>query len=98
MGYAVFSISPDVEPPRYILSEQPDPRKNERCYSELVNLIDKSLTLIMREAPDDGKKALGILRTHFAGSRKPRIIALYTELTSLMKHEYESVTDFILRV
>ncbi|KAJ8035075.1 hypothetical protein HOLleu_22171 [Holothuria leucospilota] len=81
-----------------ILLEQPDPQNSERCYSELVNLTDdKCLALIIRDAPDDGKKALGILRTHFAGNSKPRIIALYTELTSLMKDEYKTVTDYILR-
>jgi len=51
----------------------------------------------MRDARDDGKKALEILRAHYAGSGKPRIIALYTELTSLVKHPNESVTDYVIR-
>jgi len=51
----------------------------------------------MRDASDDGKKALEILRAHYAGSGKPRIISLYTELTSLIKHPNESVTDYVIR-
>ena len=51
----------------------------------------------MREASDDGRKALQILRDHYASQGKPRIIALYTELTSLRKEPEESVTDYIIR-
>ena len=51
----------------------------------------------MRDAVDDGKKALKILREHYAGTGKPRIISLYTELTSLVKQTNESVTDYIIR-
>ena len=38
---------------------------------------------MMRDAKDDGRKAIEILREHYAGKGKPRVIALYTELTSL---------------
>ena len=38
-----------------------------------------------------------ILRAYYAGSGKPRIIALYAELTSLVKHPKESVTDYVIR-
>jgi len=31
------------------------------------------------------------------GSGKPRIISLYTELTSLIKHPNKSVTDYVIR-
>ena len=51
----------------------------------------------MRDAAGDGRKALQILRDHYASQGKPRIIALYTELTSLEKGENESVTDYIIR-
>ena len=81
-----------------IQADVPDVGKNARCYAELVNLIDdKSLALVMREAADDGKKAVGILRQHYAGVSKPRIIALYTELTTLTKNDTETVTDYIIR-
>ena len=61
-------------------------------------LDDKSLSLIMKEAVDNGREALGILRDHYAGKGKPRIISLYTELTSLRKEQNEGVTDYIIRI
>ena len=51
----------------------------------------------MREASDNGREALRILRDHYAGKGKPRIISLYTELTSLRKEHNEGVTDYIIR-
>lgn len=78
--------------------EEPDATKNEECYAELIQLLDdKSLSLVMRDAAGDGRKALKILREHYASQGKPRIIALYTELTSLEKGETETVTDYIIR-
>ena len=75
-----------------------DAAKNEEAFAELIQFLDdKSLSLVMRDAKDDGKKALGILRQHYAGSGKPRIISLYTELTSLVKRSDESVTDYVIR-
>lgn len=76
----------------------PDEEKNAECYAELIQVLDdKSLSLVMRDAADDGKKALRILRGHYASQGKPRIIALYTELTSLLKEPGETVTDYVLR-
>ena len=49
------------------------------------------------DARDNGRKALEILRQHYQGKGKPRVIALYTELTSLKKRENESVVDYMLR-
>ena len=55
-----------------------------KIFAELVQCLDnRSLTLIIRDAKDEGKKSLKILREHFIGKSKPRIISLYTELTSL---------------
>lgn len=72
--------------------------RNERVYAELVQVLDdKSLQLIMREAEDDGKRALELLEQHYSGSSKPRIIALYTELTTLQKVSEETATDYFLR-
>ena len=51
----------------------------------------------MRDAQDDGRKALNILRDYYAGKGKPRIISLYTTLTSLQKSIGESVIDYIIR-
>ena len=73
-------------------------KKNADAYAEMILLLDdKSLSLIMRDAPNDGRKALKILRGYYAGKGKPRIINLYTTLTSLQKGNDESVMDYIIR-
>ena len=75
-----------------------DEAKNANGFAELVqHLDDRSLSLIIREAKDDGRKALKVLREHYQGKGKPRIIALYTELTSLKKGENETTTDYMIR-
>ena len=71
--------------------------KNAQVFGELVQLLDDtSLSLIIRDARDKGKEALQILRDHYLGTGKPRIISLYTELTSL-KMTDERVTDYVIR-
>ena len=78
--------------------EVPDASKNEEAFAELIQFLDdRSLSLVMRDAVDDGRKALEILRNHYAGKGKPRIISLYTELTSLTKSSGESVTDYVIK-
>jgi len=75
-----------------------DANKNAEAFAELIQFLDdKSLSLVMRDAADDGIKALEILRQHYAGTGKPHIITLYTELTSLSKCTNESVTDYVIR-
>lgn len=75
-----------------------DGAKNADCYAELTRLLDdKSLSLIRHDATDDGRKALKILREHYSGKSKPRIINLYTSLTKLSMAESESVTDYMIR-
>ena len=74
-----------------------DEDKNEDVYSELIQLIDeKSLSLIMRDAKNDGRKSMKLLREHYAGKGKPRVISLYTELTSLSKTPEQSATEYML--
>lgn len=52
-----------------------DAEKNEKAYAELIQLLDdKSLSLVMRDAADNGRRALQILRDHYAGKGKPRVI------------------------
>ena len=51
----------------------------------------------MRETSVNGREALRILRDHYTGKGKPRIISLYTESTSLRKEQNEGVTDYIIR-
>lgn len=74
-----------------------DAEKNEEAYAELIQLLDdKSLSVVMRDAADDGRRALLILRDHYAGKGKPRVINLYTEITSPQKALNDSVIDFII--
>ena len=66
-------------------------------YAELVQVFDDtSLSLIIREAEDDGKLAFDILCQHYYGKTKPWIIALYTELTFVKKKPDEIITDYFL--
>lgn len=75
-----------------------DAKKNEDCYAELVRHIDdKSLSLIRHDAPDDGRKALKILKEHYSGRSKPRIIHLYATLSRLRMGDAETVTDYLIR-
>ena len=61
-----------------------DADKNAEVYAELIQFLDdRSLSLIFRDAPDDGKKALEILREYYMGKGKPRILTLWTELSLL---------------
>jgi hypothetical protein len=84
--------------PRTEVEIAADRKKNADAYAELILLLDdKSLSLVMRDAPDNGRKALQILREYYAGRGKPRIINLYTTLTSLHKANDESVMDYIIR-
>ena len=76
----------------------PDAGKNVDVYAELIQLLDdRSLALIMHDTKDDGKKALQILKEHYMSQRKPKVIALYTELTILEKGREESTTDYVIR-
>ena len=80
-------------------SDEPvDITKNCEAFAEIIQYLDdKSLSLIMRDAKDNGRKALAMLRKHYMSRGKPRIIALYTELTSLVKDSKETVTDYLIR-
>ena len=78
--------------------EPPDEERQADAFAELVQCLDdRSLSLVIRDARDDGRKAMKMLRQHYQGKGKPRVIALYTELTSLKKRENESVVDYMLR-
>ena len=75
-----------------------DAEKNEKVFATVVQYLDDTpLSLIIRDARDDGRKAMKILREHYIGCSKPRIISLYCELTSLKMMATESVTDYVLR-
>ena len=73
--------------------------KNQFVYAELVQYLDeRSLSLVMRDAKEHAREALRILRAHYAGSGKPRIITLYNQFTTLNKSHSEAITDCIIRV
>ena len=98
LGYMLLKqLKKTVLPPDSSETEE-DAAKQEEAFAELIQFLDdRSLGLVMREAKDNGRKALQILRQHYAGTSKPRIITLYTELTSLKKLASESATDYIIR-
>jgi hypothetical protein len=72
--------------------------QKEESYAQLVQFLDKtSHSLVMRDGKDDGRKALSILREHYRGSGKQRIISLYTTLTTLQKGKDEDLTSYIIK-
>ena len=100
LGYTKIKKLKDVvcaeNPPAPEDNEGQD--NNELAYAEICQFLDEtSLSLVMRDARNDGRCALKILREHYAGRSKPRIITLYTQLTSLGKEKNESITEYILR-
>ena len=61
-------------------NENIDNDKNELAYAEMIQFLDStSHQLVMRDAKDDGRKALSILRTHYSGKEKSRVLSMYTE-------------------
>ena len=75
-----------------------DSDKNSEIFAIMVQYLDdKSLNLIIRDASDDGREAYKILQNHYLGTSKPRILALYAELTSLKMGTNEAVTEYMLR-
>ena len=94
LGYMKIKKLKDV----FVGEETVTAERNELAFSELIQFLDeRSISLIMRDARDDGRKAFKILQEHYAGSGKPRIITLSTQLTSLKKKSSETITDYILR-
>jgi len=49
--------------------EEANASENEEAFAELIQFLDdKSLALVVRDATDDGRKALQILGAHYAGT------------------------------
>lgn len=98
LGYMRLQKLHDVVIPKEGEKEEHSEEKKASAFAELVQCLDdRSLSLVIREANDDGRKALRVLREHYQGKGKPRIIALYTELTSLQMRESETTTDYTIR-
>ena len=84
-------INPDS---RSITSED----QKESAFAQLVQYLDpRSTSLIMRDALNDGRKAMQILRDHYKGSTHQRAISMWNALSSLQKHPSEQLTDYIIR-
>ena len=72
--------------------ETTEPTASEKAdaFAALVQCLDdRSLSLVMRKAK--------VLRQHYEGKGKPRVIALYTELTTLKKANNEATVDYCVR-
>ena len=63
-------------------------KKNTTIFAELSQYLDnKTLSLVIRGAQDNGRKTLTILKEHYLSKGKPKVISLYTKLTSLRRLE-----------
>ena len=56
------------------------------------------MLLVIRDAQDNGRKDLTILREHYLSKRKLKVISFYTEVTPLRRLESASITDCMIRV
>ena len=65
--------------------------KNETASLEVIHLLDdRSISLVIREVKDDGRKAFKILRE--------RVKTLYNQLTTLQKGTTENITtDYLMK-
>ena len=81
LGYmAIKGLKKSIPPS----TSEADTGKYEKAYAELVLLLDEtSLSIIMNAAKDKGREALSLLRDHYRGSGKPRILTMYTNLCNL---------------
>lgn len=78
-------------------ADKAEEEKNSEAYAELIQFLnDKSLSLVMRDAADDGQKALQIFEGLLCWQEKAGEVSLYTELTLLQKMNSESVTKLVL--
>ena len=76
-------------------AEATDENKNADAFSELILCLNnRNLSLAMSDVRNDCGKALIILRGHYRSKGKPKIISLYTELTTLRTTSEENVCDY----
>ena len=97
MGGKVYGYLHSLKLKKELEKDVLDAGKNADVYAELIQLLDdRSLAIIMRDDKDDGKKALQILKGHYMSQGKPKVIALYTELTTLEKGREESTKQLVI--
>ena len=64
--------------------------KNATFFTKLIQYLnDKSLSLVIRDAQDNRRKGLTILREHHLSKRKPKVITLY-------KYKKKLVENFLI--
>ena len=75
-----------------------NPNKNAEAFGQYFHYLDdRNLLLIIRDTNNDDRKDFKSLREHYLLPGKPRIIVLYTELTSLQKNLNENITDYAIQ-
>ena len=61
--------------------DAPDAGKLANAFAELVQCLeDRSLAPVIREAKDDGRKALQVLREHYQGKRRTLLVHIVLSL------------------
>jgi len=81
MSYGNFSFSARICKLHEAIKAAPDVNvdatNNCKAFAEIIQCLDnKSISIIMRDAKDDGCKDLGMLRQHYISRGKPRVISL----------------------
>ena len=72
-------------------------KKNATAFAPLIQYLDdRSLSLVMWDAKDNGRNALVILREHYLSKSKPKIIPSYIELMSLHRGSIEMIFNSII--
>lgn len=72
--------------------------ENADVFGELAQVLDdRSLELVMRDAEDNGRKAIEILDNHYLGRSKARVISLYKTLLHLRLRDDE-ITDYLISI
>ncbi|KAG1681812.1 hypothetical protein GQR58_011609 [Nymphon striatum] len=98
LGYMRLQKLYNVMVPSADEKAPPTSEENSEAFAQLIQFLDdRSLSLIIRDAEEEGRQTLQILEEHYLGKGKPRIIVLYHELTSLSMDDTDSVTDYVIR-
>lgn len=64
--------------PSSVEEKEEDDKLNADAYCALAPLLDNvSLGLIFRDTKDKGRESLQVLREHYIGKGRPRIVSLY---------------------
>ena len=71
---------------------------NIKIFAHMTQFLDgQPLKIVIRDAKNDGRKAMQTLRNHYLGCSKPRIVSMYCDLTSLKFSCNENITEYCLR-